>query len=483
MKVNLFSITNAVLVLTLFFAVSCKKDDRNKNPTCEIASPAANQVFAKGIVIPIIVNATDDDGTIEEVQYQVDNVGVGSATSFPYEFNWNSGEGTLGSHTIIATSKDNNGGSASDEVTITLIEGSAPLAGFSATPQTGIIPINVKFTDESQNNPVSWLWDFGDGSASTEQNPVHTYSNAGKYTVVLTVVNSYGTDSETKTEFIEATTGIPVVNFSASDSIIIVGESVSFTDLSTDSPITWDWDFGDGNSSFEQNPTHVYDTVGIYTVMLTANNSYGSGTETKTNFITVESTDGHPCPEIPTFEYEGQTYNTVKIGDQCWMKENLNYETSSGSYCYDDDPVNCETYGRLYIWNAIMNGESGSNDVPSGVLGICPSGWHIPSDAEWDVIVNYLGGNNVAGGKMKEVGYEHWENPNEDADNSSGFTALPGGEKYGTFNGLGSYGRWWSSTQFSPTQAWYRTMSGIWGGVYQDYTNKLKGFSLRCLKD
>ncbi|MCD4666000.1 MAG: hypothetical protein K8R68_12075, partial [Bacteroidales bacterium] len=104
------------------------------------------------------------------------------------------------------------------------------------------------------------------------------------------------------------------------------------------------------------------------------------------SFTTIEdSSGGLPCPGTPTVYYHGQTYNTVLIGSQCWMKENLNYETGN-SWCYNNDTSNCNTYGRLYDWIAIMNGEASSNSVPSGVQGICPNGWHLPSDEEWKIL-------------------------------------------------------------------------------------------------
>jgi uncharacterized protein (TIGR02145 family) len=119
---------------------------------------------------------------------------------------------------------------------------------------------------------------------------------------------------------------------------------------------------------------------------------------------------------------DGQVYKWVKIGNQVWMAENLNYETPN-SWWYDNNSANGDIYGRLYTWAAAMNGESSSNSVPSGVQGVCPDGWHLPSDAEWTVLTDYLGGESVAGGKMKEAGTVHWNSPNTGATNSSGFTA------------------------------------------------------------
>jgi len=157
--------------------------------------------------------------------------------------------------------------------------------------------------------------------------------------------------------------------------------------------------------------------------------------------------------------YEGQTYKTVKIGTQTWMAENLNYN-ASGSRCYGDntgsDSQNrCSTYGRLYNWSTAMNGAASSTAVPSGVRGICPSGWHLPSDAEWTLLENAVGGSSVAGTKLKAT--SGWYN-NGNGTNEYGFSALPGGGGYsgGSFKDVEGSGNWWSSTEYSSDGAYYR---------------------------
>ena len=167
---------------------------------------------------------------------------------------------------------------------------------------------------------------------------------------------------------------------------------------------------------------------------------------------------------------DGQTYKWEKIGNQIWMTENLNYKTSN-SWWYDNSSANGDVYGRLYTYDA--------------ALTACPDGWHLPSDAEWTVLTDYLGGKSVAGGKMKEAGTAHWSSPNTGATNSSGFTALPGGYRYGSgsFSNLGDYGLWWSSTEGSGSSAWYRGLHYGGGQVYRIDDNKPYGFSVRCLKD
>ncbi len=163
--------------------------------------------------------------------------------------------------------------------------------------------------------------------------------------------------------------------------------------------------------------------------------------------------------------YGGRSYEIQGIGDQCWMIENLSIgDTLQNSWCYDNDPANCATYGRLYNWEAIMNGSESSNSVPSGVQGICPTGWHIPSDAEWGILQEELQGTG-----------------------GFGFPGLSSGSRNpdGSFSGLGSFSYYWSSTEYEldNTQVWYtfKYNEGFLGG--SETTSKDHGFSVRCLKD
>ena len=131
-------------------------------------------------------------------------------------------------------------------------------------------------------------------------------------------------------------------------------------------------------------------------------------------------------------------------------------------------------YGKLYNWYAV-------NDA----RGLAPKGYHIPSDAEWSVLTDYLGGYNIAGSKMKSVGTQYWRSPNEGATNKSGFSGLPGGYRNydGTSYSIGEFGYWWSSSEYHSTSAWDRSLSYYYGGVYRSYSSQAYGFSVRCLRD
>jgi PKD repeat protein len=169
-----------------------------------------------------------------------------------------------------------------------------PVADFSATPTTGNAPLDVTFTDESAAAMISaWAWDFGDGGTSTDQNPTHQYTTAGSYEVSLTVTDIGGTDSETKAAYI--TVGdAGIANFSGAPRQGVVSLEVSFTDLSEGDEVSWLWSFGDGDTATTQNPSHTYDTPGIFTVSLTVNDNYTSDTETKTDYIKVGFPDTPP---------------------------------------------------------------------------------------------------------------------------------------------------------------------------------------------
>jgi uncharacterized protein (TIGR02145 family) len=148
---------------------------------------------------------------------------------------------------------------------------------------------------------------------------------------------------------------------------------------------------------------------------------------------------------------------------------------TTGAWCYyNNDPTQGNKYGKLYNWYAV-------NDP----RGLAPQGWHVPSDAEWTTLETTLGGSSVAGGKMKEAGTLNWTTPNTSATNESGFAGLPGGGRnyYGTFVTIGEYGYWWSSTESSTDGAWSRYLGYNLGDVSRYGTNKVKGYSVRCLRD
>jgi uncharacterized protein (TIGR02145 family) len=187
----------------------------------------------------------------------------------------------------------------------------------------------------------------------------------------------------------------------------------------------------------------------------------------------------------------------VTIGTQVWMTKNLNVdkfrngdpipeaktieewkkakENNQPAWCYyDNDPANGAKYGKLYNWYAL-------NDA----RGLAPKGWHIPTDAEWTLLTDHLGGKDIAGTKMKSTSGWKYGVSNGNNNNSSGFSGLPGGyrEFDGVFFGIDDYGYWWSSSVGSACEALLRNLDSNDGGVYSPFDSKDRGFSVRCLRD
>jgi uncharacterized protein (TIGR02145 family) len=201
----------------------------------------------------------------------------------------------------------------------------------------------------------------------------------------------------------------------------------------------------------------------------------------------------------------------VTIGTQVWSSTNLDVTTyrdgtpipqvtdptawaalTTGAWCYyNNDPANGAVYGKLYNWYAVAGiHDAASLNNPSLRKQFAPQGWHIPSDAEWTILTDFLGGESVAGGKMKSTGTIQagtglWESPNAAATNESGFTGLPAGYRFnnGSFYNIGSFGVWWSSSENDTAYAWSRQLEDNNGDAYRFNGNKRNGWSVRCIKD
>lgn len=205
---------------------------------------------------------------------------------------------------------------------------------------------------------------------------------------------------------------------------------------------------------------------------------------------------------ITATDIDGNVYKTVTIGTQTWFNENLKttryydgtdipevtdyddwFDLTTPGYCWyeNNESLYKDAYGALYNWYVVETGK------------LCPQGWHVPSDNEWQQLVMFLdpdaasgfGESLIAGGKLKEKGTTHWSAPNEGATNETGFTALPGGVRLNShdFVDNGNFGFWWSSTEFSDPLSWVVDMGYNNSSLYRYKAYKTTGLSVRCLKD
>jgi len=239
-----------------------------------------------------------------------------------------------------------------------------------------------------------------------------------------------------------------------------------------------------------------------YYVKAFATNSHTTAYGEERSFFTLQEGD----PGTVT-DYDGNVYETVAIGDQIWMAENLrslHYSDGTpiqGVYAYNNNEENASNYGRLYTWEAAMNGETGSSTNPSGVQGVCPTGWHLPSDEEWTQLTDYLsGGTGTGGNQLKSCRQvdsplggdcDTDEHPRWNAHfthfgtDEYDFSAYPAGSVTagGTFYDLGTVTLFWTATDFDASTAWRRRLAWNNAQVARDRNAKTTGFSVRCVKD
>ncbi len=233
------------------------------------------------------------------------------------------------------------------------------------------------------------------------------------------------------------------------------------------------------------NVAKAQDTIYVY---------QGADVVYKRVITTVDSVTFHK--NYPITDIDGNIYHAITIGTQTWMVENLKTTKyrdgssipnvtdgntwtglTSGAYCdYNNLSSNSSVYGRLYNWYTVKDSRN-----------VAPLGWHVPTDAEWTILSDYLGGLDISGGKIKEIGTSHWNSPNTGATNQSGFSALPGGNRNydGQFVGINNASNWLSTTEFNIDSAWYRNCASFGNYIWRGYANGYKtgGLSIRCIKD
>jgi len=379
--------------------------------------------------------------------------------------------------------------------------------GFNAIPVGSRGSITGDFFDEGIS--CSW-W------SRTE----NTYATANKWHLETnrSSLNSLHNDKSAgfSVRCIRDSSNNLIANFTSDKMVVSLGDTVKFTDLSSGEPGDWYWNFGDCNSSTEQNPSHFYVSPGIYSVILIINNTR---TEIKRDYILVTESEKSTVTDA-----DGNLYETVKMGKQWWMAENLKStkyadgaeishvtdNTEWGSLATDNTAKawcfynNDESlgYGALYTYAAAVNGTP--FDGSAYVQGICPDGWHIPVEEEWTELENYLIANGYnydgssIGNKISKsmASTSGWtESTNEGAignfqenNNKSGFNGLPGGHRSsystaGEFAGAGDGAYWWMATEMFEETAMYWNLFYNYKHVLRDYDYKRTGLSIRCLKN
>jgi uncharacterized protein (TIGR02145 family) len=371
-----------IFYLSIVVIASCKME--NQPPTCEITHPENSATFSIGDAITVSVEANDPDGSIHEIQLYFDGIGIASLIEYPYNYTIETEEYSPGGYIIKATALDEEGLSKSNEIRISIN---------AVVPAVTTAEINtITDTTAMSGGDVT-----DDGGADITSKGVCWNMHPNP-----TVSDNHTKDDGTGLgEFTSTITGL------------------------------------------EPNRT--------YYVRAYALNAAGTAYGEEMTFTTLPS-------EEYVIDYDGNTYRTVHIGEQTWMAENLkvthyadgtaitlvesNWHSDVEAYCwYANSTTNRDTYGGLYNWAAAMKGAASSDTNPSGVQGVCPDGWHLPSDEEWKQLEMHLGmsleeANASApghywrgtdeGGKLKENGTSYWSDPNTGATNSSGFTALPG---------------------------------------------------------
>ena len=368
---------------------------------------------------------------------------------------------------------------------------SANASGWTTVTSTTSYSASVSFTLSSgsigDNTKTVYVWfrdSAGNMSVSASDSITLTVSDTTAPSSPSVSINN-GDTSTTSTSV--------TLNLSATDNVGVTGycaKESSTTPSSNDSC----WTSVTSTTSYSASVSFALSSgSATKTVYVWFKDAAGNVSASASDSITLTVSDGATLTDI-----DGNVYNTVTIGTQVWMKENLKVtkyrngdaigtttpatkdisgETSPKyQWAYDGNESNASTYGRLYTWYAATDSR-----------GLCPTGWHLPTDTEWTTLTDYLGGTSVAGGKLKEAGTTHWSSPNTSADNSSGFTALPGSYRgyYGSsFFTIGDIGYWWSATEIYTASAWIRNLYYNLSYAYRNYVPyKPYGFSVRCVRD
>jgi uncharacterized protein (TIGR02145 family) len=364
------------------------------------------------------------------------------------------------------------------------------------------------------NGTAAWSILSGTGgSLGTPNVPTTTFTGTrgNSYSLRYSITNACGSSADTVAVSLAPTT---TVANTGPDQTSLTGTTSTLAANAPAAGETGAWSIlaGNGGSlSANNNPTATFTkgTDSAYTLVWTITGPCGTTTDTVN--LRFPAPVVTACGQAVT--YAGESYPTVQIGTQCWFQKNVNVgtmvlgannQTNNGvleKYCYNNDPANCTIYGGLYQWAEAVQYQNGASNTTSpspafagNVRGICPTGWHLPSDAEYCTLTTFLDATvncgtigwsgTDAGGKMKSTS-GLWTSPNTGATNSSGFSALPGGDRRnnGTFFNVRGSTDFRSSSEYSATNAITRVLVNRYSNFYRDYNSKSYGFSARCIQD
>jgi uncharacterized protein (TIGR02145 family) len=344
-------------------------------------------------------------------------------------------------------------------------------------------------------------WNILSGAGGSVNGTTFTGTRGNAYSLRYSLTNACGTTSDT----LQISLALPATVATAGpDQLSLTGTTATLAANAHASGETGTWTITTGSGATLNNansPTATFTkgTDSAYTLVWTITGPCGTSRDTVN--LLFPAPIGTACGQAVS--YAGESYPTVQIGTQCWFAKNLNVGTmiqgandqtnnsTLEKYCYNNDTANCTTYGGLYQWAEAVQYQNGAGISTSpnpaftgNVRGICPTGWHLPSDAEWGTLETFLGGSSVAGGALKSTS-GLWISPNTGATNSSGFSALPGGFRnaVGTFYDIGLFTFFWSSSEFSSTNAFLSYLSYNRSNINRGFTNKYIGYSARCTQD
>jgi uncharacterized protein (TIGR02145 family) len=503
--------------------------------TCATGSPANSNLLSTTVnpLLPVSISVAASANPVcagTSVSYTATTVNQGSAPAYQWYRNGTAVSGMTGTtYSLVPSNNDvimckvtssevcaTGNPSTSNNLSMT-VNPLLPVSITVSTPATTICSgVSAVFTATPVNGGTTpaYQWVKNGVNVSGATGVTYTYAPANNDNIKCLLTSNAtcatGSPATSNTQAMTVNPLIPVTSsVTATAYAVMPNTSVTFTASSVNggSSPTYQWKVnnvvvGTNSPTYSYTPANNDNVKCVVTSSLTGCLSGNPANSPVVNMVVYSS--GTPCTGLATVTHGGLVYNTVQVGTQCWLRENINMGTKViatatqtnnnivEKYCYVDDEYYCNFYGGLYQWAEMVQYYNGVTNIThwspvptTPVQGICPPGWHIPTNAEATTMINYFGGQTVAGGKMKESGYAHWNSPNTSASNQAGFTALPGGNNYsGTFTNLRQYATFWTITM-GPAASDAKVFGAPYnfGQSLAGDSKKTTGYSVRCLKN